>query len=255
MTSTPPDSRADADALLEQLRSRAADPERRTDVSPGGLGALLRGLGIGGRRGRPRRATPADVDAAEAALGLTLPPFLVRVYTEVADGGFGPQAGLLPLQLVVKETRRLRTGEELPRKRTWPPALLALVRLEPGWLCVDAGSGTVVAWNPEDLTEWANAARFRDSFTEQSPSLEAWLGRWVVRKTAADRNKPSAKDRERRMLDRAGSPAQRAIRARKAVATLAQMTAAERAALGLPDDGWEQVVLEWHGVEPAEPGA
>jgi hypothetical protein len=156
---------------------------------------------------------------------------------------------------VVTETRRLRTGEQLPRKRTWPPALVALVRLEPGWLCVDVGSGTVFEWNPEDLTEWANAARFRESFTERSPSLEAWLGRWVVRKTAADRNKPSAKDRERRMLDRAGSPAQRAIRARKAVATLAEMTAAERAGMGLPDEGWEQVVLEWHGVEPAEPEA
>ena len=255
MTPTPPASPGNADALLDQLRARAADPERRTDRRPGGLGALVQGLGLGGWRSGSRRASPAQIRAAEAALGLTLPPFLRRVYTEVADGGFGPDAGLLPLQRVIADTRRLRAGDELPRKRTWPQALVALVRLELGWLCVDVVSGTVVEWNPEDLTEWASAARFRESFTERSPSLEAWLGRWVVRKTAADRNKPSAKDRERRMLARAGSPGQRAIQGRKSVAMLAEMTSAERAAMGLPDEGWEQVVLESYGAEPPDPKA
>ena len=34
----------------------------------------------------------------EARLGFTLPPLLARVYTEVADGGFGPGYGLLSLE-------------------------------------------------------------------------------------------------------------------------------------------------------------
>src|SRR5690242_10047052 len=39
-------------------------------------------------------ATVAEVDAAEAALGLAIPPLLRRLYTEVGNGGFGPHYGL-----------------------------------------------------------------------------------------------------------------------------------------------------------------
>ncbi|MEU6299543.1 hypothetical protein [Streptomyces erythrochromogenes] len=38
-----------------------------------------------------------DVDAAERAIGRRLPRLLRRVYTEVADGGFGPDGGLASL--------------------------------------------------------------------------------------------------------------------------------------------------------------
>ena len=260
MTSSQPGPALDPEVLLEQLRARAADPARRTDLRPGGLGAILGKLSLGGLgfrrpgRGVPNRASSADVRTAEDALGLTLPPFLARVYVEVGDGGFGPEEGLLPLARVVAETQRLRTGDELPRRQRWPPTLLPLVRLAPGWICVDVGTGAVIDWDPEDLTEWANAARFRESFTERSPSVEAWLGRWVVRKTAADRNKPSVADRKARWLARAGSPAQRAIEGRKAVALLAKMSPAERAAMGLPEEGWEQVALSWFATDAGEPG-
>ena len=119
MTAGQPAPPPGADTLVEQLRSRAADPARRTEIRPGGLGAIVGKLSLGGlgfgRGGGPRPASPADVRAAEEALGLTLPPFIVRVYTEVADGGFGPEEGLLPLARVVAETRRLRAGDVLPR--------------------------------------------------------------------------------------------------------------------------------------------
>lgn len=260
MTSSQPAPPHDADALLEQLRVRAADPARRTDLRPGVLGAIvgrlsLGGLGFGRSGGGPRRASAADVRSAEEALDLALSPFLVRVYTEVADGGFGPEEGLLPLARVVAETRRLRAGDELPRRRTWPKTVLPLVKFAQGWTCLDAATGTVVDWDPEDLTEWASAARFRESFSERSPSLEAWLGRWVTRKTAADRNKPSAAERKKRWLARAGSPANRAIQARKSVAMIAKLSPADRAEMGLPDEGWEQVVLDNHMGEADDPRA
>ena len=241
----------DADALLEQLRTRAADPERRTEFAPRGFS--LRGL-FGGRRALPRPAALADLRSIEAALEVTFPAFVVRVYTEVADGGFGPGDGLLSLAGVAKQTRILRAGEELPRGRRWPATLLPLVGLDPGWTCVDTATGAVTEWDPEDLTEWASAERFRASFSERSPSLEAWLGKWVVRKTAADRNKPSAKERWKRIEARGRTPAGRASQARKSLAALATLSVQQRAEMGLPEEGWEDVVRGWFVDEPEPDG-
>jgi hypothetical protein len=233
----------DLDGLIEQLRARVSDPARRTDHQPGGVSGFVGK--VFGRGGRRHPASAGDVGATEAALGLTLPAVVVRLYTEIADGGFGPGEGLLSLAAIVDETRRLRSGDVLPRKRTWPPTLIPVVRLEQGWTCVDTATGSVVDWDPEDLPEWASAARFRESFMERSPSVEAWLGRWVTKKIPADRNKPSVRERKARMLAHAGSPAQRAIQGRKAVAMLAEAPV-QRAELGLPEEGWEAVVLGWY---------
>jgi hypothetical protein len=241
-------SEPDTDALLERLRTRAADPDRRTEFEPRGFS--LRGL-FGRGRDQPRPASLTDLRSTELALELTFPPFLARLYTEVADGGFGPGSGLLPLAGLLKETRGLRAGDELPRRRRWPKTLVTLVQLDPGWTCVDTATGTVIDWDPEDLTEWASAERFRESFSERSPSLEAWLGRWVTRKTAADRNKPSSKERWKRIEARGRTPAGRASQARKSVAALTQLSVAERSGLGLPEENWEEVVRGWF-VDEAE---
>ena len=50
--------------------------------------------------GALRLASPTSLDVvrkAEATLGFNLPPLLIQVYTEVANGGFGPGYGLLGL--------------------------------------------------------------------------------------------------------------------------------------------------------------
>jgi len=39
-------------------------------------------------------ATAADIDSAETALGFPIPPLLRRLYTEVGNGGWGPNCGL-----------------------------------------------------------------------------------------------------------------------------------------------------------------
>jgi len=43
----------------------------------------------------PAPASEAEVSAAEAAIGVTLPRLLRRLYLEVANGGFGPRGGIL----------------------------------------------------------------------------------------------------------------------------------------------------------------
>ena len=81
----------------------------------------------------PGPAAPEAIAAAEAALGVALPPALRRLYAEVADGGFGPGEGLLSLERVVTQWRELRTGGQMPVGREWPASLLPVVSMEPGW--------------------------------------------------------------------------------------------------------------------------
>ncbi len=178
-----------------------------------------------------RQASLADVRATEQALGVTFPPFLARVYAEVGDGGFGPGGGLLTLERIVSETRDLRSGEQLPRGRTWPPSYIPLVHLDPGWTCVDVETGTVIDWDPEDMTERMSEARFRETFSERSPSVEAWLAKWISKTDAAQR-KPSAEERWARMAARAQTPEGQAHQLRKTYGYLAQMSAEDRAKFG-----------------------
>lgn len=73
------------DTLIELIRQRIADPSKVTDccdvvdavVSP--------------------PATAEQVALAEDALKRSLPPFLVELYGEIGNGGFGPDYGLIGL--------------------------------------------------------------------------------------------------------------------------------------------------------------
>src|SRR6185369_472182 len=105
------------DDLVERLRERVADPKRRTDApqsitlsGPGGTlttqFSSIAGL-LAGRPGSTRNpnvpealpapASKAALDAVEARLGAPLPALLRRLYADVANGGFGPGGGLLPI--------------------------------------------------------------------------------------------------------------------------------------------------------------
>jgi hypothetical protein len=267
----------DADVLLQQLRARAADPERRTDVRPSVFESSVRSMSLGeivsagrsvfgdlmkvvqtNQAGLPpdaetlrraegfdrdmttpasapslTQATPDGVRAAEEALGVRLPSVLARAYVEVADGGFGPGGGLLPLEGIVRETHELRTGDLVPRNRAWPAAYLPLVHLDPGWTCVDVDTGAILDWDPEEMTERMTEARWQETFSERAPSVEAWLTNWVSSKTAADRNRPSAEERWARMAARAQSPEGQQRQMRKTRAHIDQMSPEDRAKWGL----------------------
>jgi hypothetical protein len=224
----------DPEELIERLRARAGDPRRRTELRPAGFGAIRAFFSLDGSRAR-RPASARALREAEAALGTPLPAMLARAYTEVGDGGYGPGTGLLPLEKVVRETRELRSGDALPHGRTWPPTLLPVVPMDPGWTCVDAATGAVVDWDPEELQERSSERRFRASFSERSSSVDAWLDRWVRSKTAADRSKPSQAERRERMRARAMSPEGQARQAARTRAALARLTPEERARWGLDD--------------------
>ena len=179
----------------------------------------------------PSPAAAATLAAAESALGIALPPFLRRVYGEIADGGFGPGVGLLPIERAVAAYRRMRAGDELPRGRAWPDGLLPVVERDPGFHCVDVSTeaGRVIDWDPEGLSEHSGEATFARTFTEEAPSVEAWLGTWVGGRTQAEEHAE--------LMQQAMADAMMASRA-----AYAAMTPEQKAQWGLTDDEWQELL-------------
>ena len=74
----------ETDDLIKRIKARVADPSRFVDSA-----AWVRPIPV-----QTPPANSADVDAAEAAFGFPFPPLLRRLYTEVANGNWGPNYGL-----------------------------------------------------------------------------------------------------------------------------------------------------------------
>jgi len=271
------------DALIERLRARAADPSRRVDIQVDVFSAGVRSLSLtellgqgrsaasslmqvveANRQGMPVppdllaqadrvatdmatparpelpvAATEAELQAAEAALGRPWPHVLRRIYAEVADGGFGPGTGLLSIREAVAAYRELTAEPAGPTGQAWPDGLLPLREYEPGYDCVDLASGRIIAWDPEDLTERSGDRAWQRSFSEVASSVEAWLGEWVGSQAP---NELAAERAATIMMEEA----------RRSRAMIAAMTPEARAAMGLPEVGWEAVVWGGIGLEPEE---
>jgi len=181
----------------------------------------------------PAVASAEALAALETAIGAPLPPFLRRVYAEVADGGFGPGGGLLGAAAAGAAYGRMRDGTELPRGRTWPDGLLPVVERDPGYYCVDCTSpeGRVVDWDPEELAEFSGEKAFAASFSQEAPSVEAWLESWVGGKTQAEQHAE--------MMQSAMAKAQAQTQA-----YWRNMTQEQRASYGLSDAAMRQLMGE-----------
>jgi len=179
----------------------------------------------------PAPADAAVLDRVEAEIGFALPAVLRRVYLEVADGGFGPHGGLLGVEAAAGALAALRSGDELPRGRTWPDRLLPLVKVDPGYDCVDASSpeGAIVAWDPEELGEFSGEKAWDRSFSQVAPSVEAWLTEWVGGRTQGEEHQDMMR---KAMIDSV----------RQSRAYFAAMTPEQRAEYGLPETGWEKQI-------------
>ena len=240
-------SSLDLGGLMGMLGSVSGDLQRVVAANQSGQpidpAVLARADQFGAAMATPTASTlPPPADEAtlirvETALGGTLPPFLRRIYGEIADGGFGPGVGLLPIAAALAAYERMRTGEELPRGRVWPDGLLPVVERDPGFYCVDTttDAGRVVDWDPEELEEFSGEQAFAQSFTEEAPSVEAWLGRWVGGRTQAEEHAE--------LMQQAMADSKAASRA-----AYAQMTPEQKAQWGLTDDEWNELL----GGENAE---
>ena len=90
------------------------------------------------------------------------------------------------MSLVVRQLDELRSPGMMPEGRTWPDRLIPLVSMDPGWDCVEASTGRVIAWDPEDLDERVSDRTWAAAFREIQPSVEAWLTDWVGSRTQAE---------------------------------------------------------------------
>jgi hypothetical protein len=235
----------DLGGLFNALGGAAADLKRVVAANQGGtvdLGMLARAdqihasMNTYASAGLPSPADAARLDRAERELGFPLPPTLRRIYAEVGNGGFGPGSGLLPIERVVADHRELEAS--VPVGRSWPSRLLPLVYHDPQYECVDAASESlrIVDWDPEELDERVSEARWQRSFTETAPSLVAWLSEWVTSRSYHEvQREESAKQMQTWKVEEA----------RRSRAMIAAMPE-ERAAMGLPEVGWEKVV--WGGT-------
>ncbi|MCP9994695.1 SMI1/KNR4 family protein [Streptomyces werraensis] len=127
-----------------------------------------------------------DIEKAEHRIGRSLPELLRRLYTEVANGGFGPDGGLASLN----------DGNRAPGhvRRDWPCAASVHERnlsegMPPSWLFLAYG-GCTMEWhvslsavdNPVLLYD-ADGHTFgegpHDGPRHATASLRKWLWTWA----------------------------------------------------------------------------
>lgn len=133
----------------------------------------------------PPVATEADLVETERQLGFSLHPLLRRLYTDVANGGFGPEYLLMPLtgddevESIVGEYAAFTTEREKDR-RIWPVGVLPVLTYGCGMYagvdCTDP-NGAVLLYEPNGGTENLAEAWFLDA-----EGLAAWLESWIAGK-------------------------------------------------------------------------
>ncbi|MFE9772356.1 SMI1/KNR4 family protein [Streptomyces sp. NPDC005931] len=153
----------------EQLLTQVASKARTT--RPWGWASL------------PDPVDEATLARAEAALGFALPPLLADLYLRTADGGFGPEYGLLPLldstpsgepAAVVQYLTNRESGREDP-DWAWPEGVLPISHWGCGmYACVDCRSpqSPVLLFEP-------NPGDPDQAWFIDAPSLADWLRSWV----------------------------------------------------------------------------
>ncbi|WNO64656.1 hypothetical protein RPQ02_12990 [Streptomyces sp. AM2-3-1] len=209
------------DALIEKLRARAYDPGRRFDTADVPMSWISEHYGSARLEQRrdvirsyssngtvqlksdveevtvyysdaPRGPlfppiAVADVEEAERRIGRRLPELLRRVYTEVANGGFGPDSGLASLT----------DGNRAPGHLSdWPSVVSIHERnrtrgVPSSWLHLAYG-GCTMEWhlsltaigNPVLLYDadgwvpsWGQDAH--DGLSHATASLRIWLWTWA----------------------------------------------------------------------------
>ena len=242
--------------LIARIRARATDPETRTDASPStrgrsvragaisvvglDLAAVLRGDTDPTSPGEAAALRPAADDTAiadaERTLGFALPHPLRQLYGEIADGGFGPGGGVLPLQETVHTYHDLIRTPPGRRGQKWPAQLLPITREEPGHVCVDASSGEVIFWDEEELASGGSDKVWKRSFKAEAPDLGAWFERWL--------GMPSPEQRIKDLLQQGMLNS-----IRQSLAHWRAKTPEERAAFGLPETGWEEALFGHLGID------
>ncbi|MFC5642266.1 SMI1/KNR4 family protein [Kitasatospora cinereorecta] len=134
-------------------------------------------------RALPAVARSEDATAAEQLVGFELPVLLRRLYTEVANGGFGPDYHLFPLtgdgRTAVAAYRNEYGSDQdgVRPSRHWPRGVLPVLdwgcAMYAAVDCLRPGAPVLLFEPNAGPQDWA------DAWFEDSPSLAAWLQAWI----------------------------------------------------------------------------
>lgn len=178
--------------LIERLKERSKDPRRATD---GGLTKIY----------DPVKAKA--VASAERELGFQFPELLRAIYSQVGNGGFGPEYGFIGVEGGATDGRRslVQVYQNLEQYQEdsplWcrPERLLPVCILGCGmWSCLDCKKARVPVFifdpnnlqsDPDDDDE--NRLRWANSFWFESRSFVAWLETWLNDKPKEEPRWPS----------------------------------------------------------------
>jgi hypothetical protein len=146
--------------LLDAIRTRIADPASHVDAR------TTQRLQV------YAPASDAALAKAERALGFALPPLLRALYSEIANGGFGPGYGLVGVEGGYTDDGKTIVDlyNEI-RSYGWPERLLLLWNWGCAvWSCLDAKS-------PEGsiITQSEGSVLMETPYT-----LHSWLEAWVT---------------------------------------------------------------------------
>ena len=129
-----------------------------------------------------------EVKGTEQVLRFSFPKVLQQLYTEVANGGFGPGYGLIGLDTGMPDYTGLalaqayfqaRQPDAQPSSTVWPALLLLLCHWGCGiYSCVDCSTPdlSVLRFDPNKLNSEPQRGR---AFSPEATSLTIWMTRWV----------------------------------------------------------------------------
>jgi hypothetical protein len=179
--------------LIQGLQQRNADRNRAT--------------GSGVHRRKPfLTATAKEIQVAEQEIGFEFPDLLRTIYSQVANGGFGPEYGIVGIKWGASlDGVTLESGyrkmEKLERRHNvwqWPKRLLPLANYGCGmWSCVDCDlpSLPMILWDPNNLDSNLDGADARlnwgSTFWDQGLSLRGWLEGWLAGRPQSEPKRPS----------------------------------------------------------------
>jgi hypothetical protein len=237
--------------LIARIRHRASNPDTRNDLPPAVRGKTVETKWIsvvpinlgessqGVNHPSDALASPADdvaVADAETKLGFQLPEPVRQLYTRIANGGFGPYSGLLPLQDMVTTYLSLREEPPGPRGQEWPDELLPLTSDDSGHCCINRNSGALVFWDIEELASGGSDKVWKRSFKAEVPDLSTWLEDWLGR--------PSPEQKTKDLMQQGMNFA-----IKQSLEYWRSKTPEERAKYGLPETGWEEKLFGHLGID------
>ncbi|MBY6161469.1 SMI1/KNR4 family protein [Mameliella alba] len=135
---------------------------------------------------QPSPVLGADTLArVQSSLDVDLPPLLVRVWQDIANGGFGPGYGLLGIgdgftddQDATADRRYLVFRRPDPETATWlwPQGLLPICHHGCGiYDCVDTIRDRIIIWEP---STWDESLPIGTALFDSGLTLFDWFDRW-----------------------------------------------------------------------------